>query len=107
VSLHTPRYAVVDICPVDKDKLVVPFGDPPPTPVCDTTQPITSVVFERNLGSVRMPPFVAFLAFGTLFGLCLLSLHWRERDLQEQAASLQAEAEQATRTAIERTPEKV
>ncbi|HEV7786914.1 MAG TPA: hypothetical protein VGQ28_16325, partial [Thermoanaerobaculia bacterium] len=30
VSLHTPLYAVANICPVDKEKLVVPFGEKPP-----------------------------------------------------------------------------
>jgi len=107
VSIHTPRYAVVDICPVDAGKLVVPFGEPPPTPVCDASKPIHSLVFERDLGSVRVPPFIALLGSSVLFALSLLALHWRERDLQEQAEKLQAEAENATRAAIERTPEKV
>ncbi len=107
VSLHKPHYAVVDICPIDQAALVVPFGDPPPTPVCDKSKPITSVVFERDLGSVRVPPFVALLGSSVLFILCLLGMHWRERDLQEQAAKVQAEAERATNAAIERTPEKV
>jgi hypothetical protein len=107
LSLHKPLYAVVDICAIDTEAQIVPFGDPPPTPVCDTSKPITSVVFERDLGSVRVPPFVALVGSSVLFILCLLGLHWRERDLQEQAARLQAEAENATTTAIERTPEKV
>lgn len=105
VSLHTPRYAVVNICPVDKDAAVVPYGDPIPDPVCDKSKPIDSIVFERDLGSVRAPPVVAFLGFSILFALCLLSLHWRERDLQAQAAALQAEAERAITAAD--TPEKV
>jgi hypothetical protein len=107
VSLHTPKYAVVNICTIDQDKLVVPFGDTPPTPQCDTTQPINTLVFERDLGSVRVPPFVAFVGASILFILTLLGLHWRERDLQEQAAAAQAEADRATTAAIERVPEKV
>lgn len=106
-SLHTPRYAVVDICTVDKEAAVVPFGEPPPDPVCDESEPTNSVVFERDLGSVRVPPFVALIGSSILFGLCLLGLHWRERDLQEQAAALQAEADQATRDAAEKSPAKV
>lgn len=106
-SLHKPLYAVVDICPIDQAAQVVPFGDPPPTPVCDKSKPITSVVFERDLGSVRVPPFVALLGSSVLFILSLLGLHWRERDLQEQAAKVQAEAERATAGELERTPEKV
>ena len=107
VSLHTPKYAVVNICPVDKDKLVVPFGATPPTPQCKGGAPINSVVFERDLGSVRVPPLVALVGSSILFILCLLSLHWRERDLQEQAAALQAEADRTTGGAVERIPEKV
>jgi hypothetical protein len=106
-SLHKPLYAVVNICPIDQAAQIVPFGDKPPTPKCDDSKPINSVVFERDLGSVRVPPFVALLASSVLFTLCLLSLHWRERDLQARAAALQAEAENVTAKAIERTPEKV
>ena len=96
VSLHTPLYAVVNICPVDQEALVVPFGEKPPTPKCDKGKPINSVVFERDLGSVRVPPFVALVGSSILFILCLLGLHWRERDLQERAAAEQAEADRAT-----------
>jgi hypothetical protein len=64
-------------------------------------------VFELDLGSVRVPPIVALLGSSVLFGLCLLGLHWRERDLQEQAAALQAEADRATKAAIEKSPDKV
>jgi hypothetical protein len=107
VSLHTPKYAVVNICPVDKEALIVPFGVAPPTPKCDASKPINSVVFERDLGSVRVPPFVALVGSSILFILCLLSLHWRERDLQERAAALQAEADRTAAGAVERIPEKV
>ena len=58
---------------------------PAPHPEVRRRKPINSVVFERDLGSVRVPPFVALVASSILFTLCLLSLHWRERDLQEQA----------------------
>jgi hypothetical protein len=107
VSLHEPKFAVVDICAADREAAVVPFGEPPPEPVCDEDEEINTLVLELDLGSVRVPPFVAFLASSVLFGLCLLSLHWRERDLQAQAAALQAEADQATKDAADRTPEKV
>jgi hypothetical protein len=106
-SLHKPHFAVVNICAVDQEALIVPFGEPPPTPTCDKTKPINSVVFERDLGSVRVPPFVALVTASILFALTLLSLHWRERDLQEQAAAEQAEADAKAGTAVERIPEKV
>jgi hypothetical protein len=38
-------------------------------------------VLEYDLGSVRLPPFVAFVLSALCFGLGLLCLHWREKDL--------------------------
>jgi hypothetical protein len=87
VSTHVPKYAVATICPVDKEKLKVPLGDPIPAPTCDTAKPVANLVLERDLGSLRIPPFVAFLGSSILFGLTLLALHWRERDLQQAAAA--------------------
>lgn len=92
VSLHKPLYAAVTVCKVAAETAPteVPYGAKPPTPKCSTTDPKQILVLERDLGSLRVPPFVAFLAFSLLFGLSLLSLHWRERDLQE--AELRAAA---------------
>ena len=87
VSLHKPQYAVITTCKVDAALAPeeVPFGAKPPVPKCgDDSRQL--LVLRRDLGSLRVPPFVAFLAFSLLFGLTLLSLHWRERDLQEAAA---------------------
>jgi len=108
VSLHEPLYAVVDICPADQAAEIVPFGESPPAPKCDKTQPTSALIFERDLGSVRVPPFVALVASAIIFALSLLGLHWRERDLQEKAAADAAAAEAAAGTAeVEKTPEKV
>lgn len=86
-GFHEPKYAVAEICPVDKEKLKVPFGDPIPSPTCDASQPLSHLVFERDLGSLRIPPTVVFLSSLLLFGLSLLGLHWWERDEQEAAAA--------------------
>jgi hypothetical protein len=85
VSLHKPLYAAVTVCKVADEYAPdqVPFGAKPPTPKCSTTEPQQILVLEKDLGSLRVPPFVGFLAFSLLFGLSLLALHWRERDLQE------------------------
>jgi hypothetical protein len=98
---------VVDICVADEAAAEVPFGDPPPEPVCDESQPINTLVLELDLGSVRVPPFVALIGSSILFVLSLLGLHWRERDLQEQARAVQAEADRATKAAAEKAPAKV
>ena len=50
---------------------------------------------------------MAFIAFSLLFGLTLLALHWRERDLQEQAARVTGEADAIAKAAAESTPETV
>lgn len=98
VSLHAPKYAVVTVCPVLDQP--VPFGDPIPAPKCDPDEPVSHVVFERDLGSLRVPPLVAFIASAILFGLCLLGMHWRERDLAQAQAAADAEAEDARAPAV-------
>lgn len=81
---HQPEYAVVEICEVREQE--VPFGVPPPEPECNPSSENNGfVVLERNLGSLRLPPIVAFIGFSLLFGLGLLALHWRERDEEESA----------------------
>ena len=108
LSLHQPLYAVITLCETDPalSATEVPFGARPPEPKCaDETRQV--LVLERDLGSLRVPPFVAFLASALLLGLSLLCLHWRERDLQEQAATVAGEAEAITKAAADREPETV
>ncbi len=82
---HDPLVAVVQYCQVVDEE--VPFGLPPPEPGCDPTAENQGyIVLERDLGSLRVPPFVAFLMFSVLFGLGLLALHWREKDEAALAA---------------------
>ena len=59
------------------------------------------VILQRDLGSLRVPPFVAFGMSLILFVLGLLMLHWREKD--EMAV---AEAQRPT-PAPARVPAKV
>ena len=79
---HSPLYAVVQFCAVEPvDPLEHPFGTTPPEPVCDTSSNANGfLVLERDLGSLRVPPIVAWISSILLFGLGLLSLHWWERD---------------------------
>lgn len=81
---HTPLYAAVEYCPV-KDVQVV-SGLAPREPQCDPAGGTRIIVLERDLGSLRLPPFMALLAFSILFGLGLLSLHWYEKDRRELEA---------------------
>lgn len=104
-SFHDPTYAVATVCPVLDQP--VPFGDPIPEPACDPDGEVINVVFERDLGSLRTPPAVAFVASGILFGLCLLGMHWRERDLAAANTAAEADAETNGSTSPDRTPANV
>lgn len=76
---HSPQYAVMAICPTDKAKAKAD----PPVEACDTSAsapPVQYVILEKDLGSLRVPPTVAFIVSLLLFGLSLLLLHWWEKD---------------------------
>jgi hypothetical protein len=79
---HKPLFAVAEYCPVKK--VDVPFGTVPPEPVCSGGKH-SFLILERDLGSLRIPPMVAWISAVLLFGLGLLALHWREKD--EMAAA--------------------
>jgi len=91
---HTPLVAVVQVCAVQP--VNTPFGVPPPKPVCDETSDKNGfVVLTKDLGQLRLPPILAFIASLVLFGLGLLGLHWRERDEAERARERAAPGEPA------------
>jgi hypothetical protein len=86
---HKPLFAVAQFCEVEPpDPIKYPFGvAPPKNPACLAGSTKSGwLIIERDLGSVRMPPVVAFISFTLLFALGLLMLHWRERDEQEAAS---------------------
>ncbi len=82
---HKPKFAVAEFCEVAEPPADRAFGLPPLAPECSTDADAKSgfVVLERDLGSLRLPPTVAFFASLILFGLGLLGLHWREKDEME------------------------
>jgi hypothetical protein len=92
---HSTQYAAVHFCQVVNTTNAQPFGLPPLPPECDTAQGAKTgwVILQRDLGSLRTPPFVAFCAALILFLLGLLALHWREKDQMElERAKAEAEA---------------
>ena len=108
VSLHTAEVRGREHLPGRRGPLGRAVRRHAAEPKCDDGEPINTIVFERDLGSVRVPPFVALFGSSILFILSLLGLHWRERDLQEQAAARAGRGrpgDEAPR--LERTPEKV
>jgi hypothetical protein len=99
---HTPLFAVVEFCEVVDPTTTVPFGVAPPEPECSEESQF--LVLQRDLGSLRVPPIVAFVGSVLLFGLGLLALHWREKDIraqkQEAEAAAAADAAPGTEPAV-------
>src|SRR5262245_44521346 len=82
---HTPLFAVVEVGEVVDPTTEVPFGVAPPDPECIADSENNGfLVLSRDLGSLRVPPIVAFISSVLLFCLGLLALHWREKDIRAQ-----------------------
>jgi len=98
---HTPKYAVAEFCQVADTTTGRPFGLPPLPPSCSTASDAQRgfVVLHRDLGSLRVPPFVAFGMSLILFCLGLLALHWREKDEMAAAAAKEQAKAPAARPA--------
>jgi hypothetical protein len=84
---HEPLYKVVQFCQDDQsDNPPAGSVEPVPPPKCDTAIGDKVIVLRYDYGSMRLTPLMYLLGFGTLFVLCLLVLHWRERDLRADRA---------------------
>jgi hypothetical protein len=90
---HDPLYAVSQFCQVAAAPVDRPSVLPPLPPECDPNGVTGYVVLSRDLGSLRVPPFVAFVMSSILFVLGLLMLHWREKDEMEVEAKKQEQQE--------------
>jgi hypothetical protein len=74
---HKPLYAVMKVQEVKK---VEPLpGQAPPPPEADPTKAPKYVVLVRDLGSLRLPPLLMAIAFGIIFAISLVVLHYAER----------------------------
>ncbi|MET0920723.1 MAG: hypothetical protein ABWY77_05950, partial [Acidimicrobiia bacterium] len=77
---HTQKVAVAQFCAtVPQDATEQAQGFAPPPAQCESDER-GYVILTRDLGSVRLPPFVVFVISSILFVLGLLMLHWREKD---------------------------
>ena len=82
---HAPHYTVIRVAPVKE--VEVPEGAPPPRPERDPSKPLTSVVLLRDLGNVRLPPFMLFLSSGVIFAVLLSILHRRDKEAMAARAA--------------------
>jgi len=78
---HPTHYAIIQIQPVQEQETVA--GEAPPTPVADPTQPVVSVIMERNLGDVRFPGAMLTIFSGLMFAVTVSMLHRRDLRVAE------------------------
>jgi len=84
---HPPHYAIIQIRPV-VEQVPVP-GEAPPIPKPDPTQPVVSVILERDLGDVRLPGAMLTIFSGLLFAVTVGMLHRRDlRSAEARGVSL-------------------
>lgn len=79
---HRPHYVLVQVKPAL-------FEDPPAgfKPQPDLTAPTTSVLMIRDLGHLRLPPFLVMAFSGLVFGVCCWNLHERDKEIMRLKAA--------------------
>jgi len=87
---HPPHYAIVQV--QRAVEVEVEFGEAPPPAEPDETQPVISVVMERDLGAKRLPPVAITLASAIIFGITCNVLHRRDKAVTEARAAAAANA---------------
>jgi len=76
---HPPHYQVVQVQQVIPQEARA--GEPPPLPQVDPNAPVVSVVLVRDLGFVRLIPFLYFVISLALFIFFVTVLHYRDKTL--------------------------
>lgn len=83
---HPPHHAVVQV------QAVVPQetepGQPPPRPIVDQSQPVISVIMERDLGSRRLNPALFTIGSLLIFSVFATMLHYRDKESMARRAAL-------------------
>jgi hypothetical protein len=82
------HYAVVQVQAVVPQTPVA--GEAPPLPQVDPNAPVISVVMERELGTVRLIPFLYFVISLALFIVFVWILHSRDKTLMKNKAAAEA-----------------
>lgn len=89
-SSHPTHYAVAQVQPVIAQETKP--GQAPPTPIVDQSKPVISVVLVRDLGDVRLIPFLYFVISVSLFVIFAWMLHNRDKILMKNKALAEAAA---------------
>jgi len=91
---HSPHYAVIQVKPVIPDckanqtsttaepcRPPLPEGSPPRTAVINEDAPVTTLIMVRDLGNVRLPPFLISIFSLIVFGVTCSVLHERDKEI--------------------------
>lgn len=102
---HSPHYAVVQVQPVIPDcranqtstaaepcRPPLPEGSPPREPVVNQNAPVTTLVMVRDLGNVRLPPFLIAVFSLIVFGVTCSALHERDKEIMRARGQIPATA---------------
>ena len=84
---HRPHYVAVRVKPALFEEAPAGFKPQP-----DVSQPTTTVLMIRDLGSLRFPPFMVMVASGIIFGVCCWNLHQRDQEIMRARALQPAKA---------------
>jgi hypothetical protein len=87
---HQPHYLVVRVQP--SLPTITLAGAASTLPAADLSKPVTSVVMLRDVGSLRLPPFVLGTSALIIFLLCCERLHTRDKEIKRRKAEDEAEA---------------
>lgn len=79
---HRPHYVLIQVKPAL-------FEEPPAglKPQPDLTAPTTTVLMIRDLGHLRLPPFLVMVFSGLVFGVCCWNLHERDKEIMRAKAA--------------------
>jgi hypothetical protein len=88
--LHPTHYAMIMVQAATPASLNVRPGQAPPPKEIDESQPLYTIIMERDLGSKRLPPAMITLGSIVIFLVLVWRLH--DRDKREMAARSAYEA---------------
>jgi hypothetical protein len=82
---HPPHYALIQV--QRAVEVTVEFGEAPPPAEPDETQPVVSVILERDLGDKRLPSVLLTLSSLIIFGITCNVLHRRDKAVMAARAA--------------------
>lgn len=82
---HRPHYVIVRVKPALYEEAPAGFRPQP-----DVTAPTTSVIMVRDLGNLRLPPFLVMATSMLIFGVCCWNLHQRDKEIMRRKAEASA-----------------